>query len=97
MPCKFKIDKISLLEDLNKDILEYLCHYLSEIDIYVLSKLTSKSLTEKFGKIKFNSVDLSFNEAEKIAKESEHAKKSISILVGPNNVHDILDSLDLDH
>ena len=52
---------------------------------------------EKFGKIKFNSVDLSFNEAEKIAKESEHAKKSISILVGPNNVHDILDSLDLDH
>ena len=52
---------------------------------------------EKFGKIKFNSINTSFNGAEKIAKESEHSKKSISIAVGPNNIHDILDSLELDH
>ena len=52
---------------------------------------------EKFGKIKFNSINTTFNEAKKIAKKSEQSKKSISIIVGPNNIHDILDSLKLDH
>lgn len=52
---------------------------------------------EKFGKNKFNSINTTFNEAKKIAKKSEHSKKSISIIVGPNNIHDILDSLELDH
>ena len=52
---------------------------------------------EKFGKMKFNSINTINNEAKKIAKESEHTKKSISIVIGPNNIHDILDSLELEH
>ncbi len=52
---------------------------------------------EKFGKMRFNSINTTINEAKKIAKESEHTKKSISIEVGANNIHDILDSLELEH
>ena len=52
---------------------------------------------EKFGKMKFNSINTTISEVKKIAKESEHTKKSISIEVGPNNIHVILDSLELDH
>ncbi len=52
---------------------------------------------EKFGKMKFNSINTTINESKKIAKDSEHTRKSISIAVGPNNIHDILDSLELDH
>lgn len=52
---------------------------------------------ERFGKMKFNSFNTTINEAKKIAKESEHTKKSISIEVGANNIHDILDSLELEH
>lgn len=52
---------------------------------------------EKFGKMKFNSINTTINEAKKIAKESELTKKSISIEVGANNIHDILDSLELEH
>ena len=52
---------------------------------------------EKFGKMKFNSINTTINEAKKIAKDSEHTKKSISIEVGANNIHDILDSLELEH
>ncbi len=52
---------------------------------------------EKFGKMKFNLINTTINEAKKIAKESEHTKKSISIEVGANNIHDILDSLELEH
>ena len=52
---------------------------------------------EKFGKMKFNSSNTSINKAKKIAKESEQTKKSISIVVDQNNVHDILDSLELEH
>ena len=52
---------------------------------------------ERFGKMKFNSINTTINVAKKIAKESEHTKKSISIEVGANNIHDILDSLELEH
>ena len=52
---------------------------------------------ERFGKMRFNSFNTTINEAKKIAKESEHSKKSISIEVGANNIHDILDSLELEH
>ena len=52
---------------------------------------------ERFGKMRFNSINTTINEAKKIAKESEHTKKSISIEVGANNIHDILDSLELEH
>ena len=52
---------------------------------------------ERFGKMRFNSFNTTINEAKKIAKESEHTKKSISIEVGANNIHDILDSLELEH
>jgi len=49
---------------------------------------------EKFGKMKFNSIPGTQNEVQKIAKQSMSTKKSISIVVGPNNIHDILDSLE---
>jgi len=52
---------------------------------------------EKFGKMKFNSINKTISEVKKIAKESERTKKSISIEVGPNNIHVILDSLEVDH
>ena len=48
---------------------------------------------EKFGKMKFDSIP-SQNEAQKIAKQSIGSKKTISIILGSNNIHDILDSLE---
>ena len=52
---------------------------------------------EKLGKIKFDSLIKSQAEIQKHSKESLTSKQKISIVVGPNNVHDILDSLDYDH
>jgi len=46
------------------------------------------------GKIKFDSLIKTPAEVQKRAKESLTNKQKISIVVGPNNVHDILDSLD---
>ena len=48
---------------------------------------------EKFGKMKFNSFKGNQNEVQKIVKQSMNTKQSISVIVGPNNIHDILDSL----
>ena len=49
---------------------------------------------EKLGKIKFDSLIKSQAEVQKRTKESMTNKQKVSIVVGPNNVHDILDSLD---
>ncbi len=39
----------------------------------------------------------SAKEIQKIAENSLKAKKVVSITIGPNNVHDILDSLEENH
>jgi len=49
---------------------------------------------EKLGKIKFSNHVLTGKDIRKIAKRSLNTKKVISISIGPNNVHDILDSLE---
>lgn len=49
---------------------------------------------ENLGKIKFDSLIKTPAEVQKRAKESLTNKQKVSIVVGPNNVHDILDSLD---
>ena len=49
---------------------------------------------ENLVKIKFDSLIKTPAEVQKRAKESLTNKQKISIVVGPNNVHDILDSLD---
>jgi adenylyl- and sulfurtransferase ThiI len=48
---------------------------------------------EKFGKIKFENTGSDFK-ASDIAAKSMKAKKSVTIKIGPNNIHDILDSID---
>ena len=50
---------------------------------------------EKLGKMKFNS-NLK-NSSENIVKKALKTNQVVSVKVGPNNVHDILDSLTTDH
>lgn len=51
---------------------------------------------EHLGKMKFNSVTVGKN-AIKIAQQALETKKVVTVTVGPNNVHDILDSLQTNH
>ncbi len=51
---------------------------------------------EKMTKLKFNG-KTSEKEAQKIANQAIKTKKVVSVTVGPNNVHDILDSLKVDY
>lgn len=51
----------------------------------------------KLAKMKFPSSNISQKESQKIVKEVIMRKKILSISVGPNNIHDILDSLKTDH
>jgi len=51
---------------------------------------------EKLGKIRFPNHQ-SVKEIQKIAENSLKTKKVVSITIGPNNVHDILDSLEENH
>ena len=51
---------------------------------------------EKMANLKFNG-KTSEKEAQKIANQAIKTKKVVSVMVGPNNVHDILDSLKVDH
>ncbi len=48
---------------------------------------------EKFGKIKFEKTGSDVKISDIVAK-SMKTKKSITVTVGPNNIHDILDSID---
>jgi len=51
---------------------------------------------EKMASLKFNG-KTSEREAQKIANQAIKTKKVVSVTVGPNNVHDILDSLKVDY
>lgn len=51
---------------------------------------------EQLGKMKFNSVTVGKN-AIKIAQQALETKRVVTVTVGPNNVHDILDSLQTNH
>src|SRR3989304_4546102 len=55
------------------------------------------SRIERLGKMKFNSVIGSKNNAQKIAQQILKTKRVVTITVGPNNVHDILDGLESNH
>jgi hypothetical protein len=46
--------------------------------------------------MKFNSVTVGKN-AIKIAQQALETKRVVTVTVGPNNVHDILDSLQTNH
>lgn len=52
---------------------------------------------EKLGKVKFSNHRLDTKDIQKIAKNAFDAKKIVSISQSPNNIHNILDSLKLDH
>jgi len=51
---------------------------------------------EKLVNLKFDGKTYE-KEAQKIANQAIKTKKVVSVMVGPNNVHDILDSLKVDH
>ena len=51
---------------------------------------------EKLANLKFDGKSYE-KEAQKIANQAIKTKKVVSVMVGPNNVHDILDSLKVDH
>lgn len=51
---------------------------------------------EKLANLKFDGKSYE-KEAQKIANQAIKTKKVVSVIVGPNNVHDILDSLKVDH
>ena len=50
----------------------------------------------QLGKMKFNSVTIGKN-AIKITQQALKTKRIVTVMVGPNNVHDILDSLKTNH
>ncbi|MFB5630858.1 MAG: thiamine biosynthesis protein [Nitrosopumilaceae archaeon] len=52
---------------------------------------------EKLGKLKFNSVLKEKNNVKELAQKAIKTKRSVRITVGPNNIHDILDSLKSEH
>ena len=52
---------------------------------------------EKLGKMKFDIVSKGTGDSRKIAQHALRTKKIVSITIGPNNVHDIIDSLKSDH
>jgi len=52
---------------------------------------------KKYGKSKFYNSKKSHKEIKKIAERSARTKKTISVKVGPNNVHDILDKIIPEH
>jgi len=51
---------------------------------------------EKMANLKFDGKAYE-KDAQKIANQAIKTKKVVSVMVGPNNVHDILDSLKVDH
>jgi len=60
-----------------------------------LGKYLSK--IEKLGKMNFSNQFPSKKETKKIAEEALKTRKVISVTVGPNNVHEILDALEQKH
>ena len=52
---------------------------------------------EKLGKMKFNSIVKGKTNAQNLAQKALKTKRVVTVTVGPNNVHDILDSLKSKH
>jgi hypothetical protein len=52
---------------------------------------------ERLGKMKFNSTVKKRENVQESAKKALKTKRSVRVTVGPNNVHDILDSLKTEH
>jgi hypothetical protein len=52
---------------------------------------------EKLGKMKFNRYTNTQKEIQKCANQALKTRKKISVTIGPNNVHEILDSLKVNH
>ncbi len=52
---------------------------------------------EKLGKMKFNRYTNTQKEIQKCANHALKTRKKISVTIGPNNVHEILDSLKVNH
>ena len=52
---------------------------------------------EKLGKMSFSKQYTSKAEIKKIVENSLKKRKNISVVIGPNNVHEILDALEEDH
>lgn len=52
---------------------------------------------EKFGDKKFGQKSITSSQSKKIVEYMTRTKKTVSILIGPKNIHDILDSLGIKH
>ncbi len=52
---------------------------------------------EKLGKMKFNRFTNTQKEIQKCTNQALKTRKKISVTIGPNNVHEILDSLKVNH
>ena len=52
---------------------------------------------EKLGQMKFSNEQISLKDTLKIAQKALNTKKVVSVTMGPNTIHDIMDSLELDH
>ena len=60
-----------------------------------LEKYLSK--IERLGKMKFKSYTKNNNNSQKIAQQMLKTKKVVTITIGPNNIHDIMDGLESNH
>lgn len=60
-----------------------------------LEKYLSK--IERLGKMKFKSDTKNNNNSQKIAQQMLKTKRVVTITIGPNNIHDIMDGLESNH
>jgi len=102
-PLIFPVDFVeSLIKQVyNKDLIPYFP--LSGLDSNVFETAKEIGLEKylsrikKLGSSKFYNFKQSPKKIEKIVEESIMNKKTISVSVGPNNVHEILDEVRSDH
>jgi len=102
-PLIFPVDFVeSLIKQVhNKDLIPYFP--LSGLDDNVFETAKEIGLEKylsrikKLGSSKFYNFKQSPKKIEKIVEESIMSKKTVSVSVGPNNVHEILDEVRSDH
>jgi len=102
-PLIFPVDFVeSLIKQVyNKDLIPYFP--LSGLDSNVFETAKEIGLEKylsrikKLGSSKFYNFKQSPKKIEKIVEESIMSKKTVSVSVGPNNVHEILDEVRSDH
>ena len=102
-PLIFPVDFVeSLIKQVyNKDLIPYFP--LSGLDSNVFETAKEIGLEKYLGRIKklgsskFYNFKQSPKKIEKIVEESIMSKKTVSVSVGPNNVHEILDEVRTDH